>query len=56
MRTRRPGQTTVEYMLTVSVVVIAIMAVIYTLTGVIYTESRTLGRSLSTSLTSDGVQ
>ncbi|MFH1463976.1 MAG: hypothetical protein ABIO70_06305 [Pseudomonadota bacterium] len=56
MRTRRSGQTTVEYMLTVSVIVIAIMAVVYTLTGVIYTESRSLGRSLSTSLTTDGVQ
>jgi hydrogenase/urease accessory protein HupE len=56
MNRRRRAQTTVEYMLTVSVITIAIMAVVYTLMSVVYEETGSLGRSLGTSLTTDGVQ
>ncbi len=52
----RRGQTTVEYMMTISVVTIAIIAVLWVLTGVVYDETNSLGSSLTTSLTTDGVQ
>jgi len=54
-RTRR-AQTTVEYMLTIAVITIAIMAVMYTLTSVVFDETNSLAGSLGTSLTTDGVQ
>jgi len=56
MRRSRSGQTTLEYMLTISVIVIAIMAVMYVFTRVIYDETNTLGDGLKTSLTTDGIQ
>lgn len=56
MRSSRKAQTTVEYMMTISVITIAIMAVVWTLISVVYEETGTLGSSLSTSLTTDGVQ
>ncbi len=56
MRNARRAQTTVEYMLTISVITIAIMAVVFTLMSVVYEETGTLGNSLATSLTTDGVQ
>jgi hypothetical protein len=56
MRTRRPGQTTIEYMLTISVIVIAVMAVMYTFTKVVYDETNSLGDGLKTSLTTDPIQ
>jgi Flp pilus assembly pilin Flp len=56
MRSPRRGQTTVEYMMTISVITIAIMAVVYTFMTVIYDETGALGTSLATSLTTDGIQ
>lgn len=56
MRRSRRAQTTIEYMLTISVITIAIMAVVYTLMSVVYDETASLGSSLGTSLTTDGVQ
>jgi hypothetical protein len=56
MRTTRRAQTTVEYMLTISVITIAVMAVVYTLMSVVYSETGNLGQSMATSLTTDGIQ
>ncbi len=56
MRFTRRAQSTIEYMLTISVITIAIMAVIYGLMSVVYSETGSLGSSLTTSLTTDGVQ
>jgi len=56
MRNARSAQTTVEYMMTISVITIAIMAVVFTLMSVVYEETGSLGTSLGTSLTTDGVQ
>ena len=56
MRSLRKAQTTVEYMMTISVITIAIMAVIFGLMSVVYSETGSLGSSLSSSLTTDGVQ
>ncbi len=56
MRSARSAQTTVEYMMTISVITIAIMAVVFTLMSVVYEETGNLGQSLGTSLTTDGVQ
>ena len=56
MRRSRRAQTTVEYMMTISAITIAIMAVVYTLMSVVYDETNTLGSSLTTSLTTDGIQ
>lgn len=56
MRSPRRAQTTVEYMMTISVITIAIMAVVYGLTKVVHQETKGLGRSMTTSLTTDGVQ
>ncbi len=52
----RKGQTTVEYMLTISVVSIAIVVVMYAMYGMIRQQTTSLGGSLATSLTTDGVQ
>jgi hypothetical protein len=43
-------------MMTISVLTIAIMAVIYTLMSVVYSETGALGNSMKTSLTTDGIQ
>ena len=56
MRFPRRAQTTIEYMMTISVITLAIMAVVYGLMSVVYKETGTLGRGLKTSLTTDGVQ
>ncbi len=52
----RKAQTTVEYMMTISVIVIAVIAVMRLMLDVVYDETGQLGSSLTTSLTTDGVQ
>jgi hypothetical protein len=52
----RRGQSTVEYLLTISVLSVAIAAVVLSLSATIEGSVLSLGRSLATSLTSGGVQ
>ncbi len=52
----RRGQSTVEYMLTISVISIAIAAVILALGSAMQASAKSLGASMATSLTTDGVQ
>jgi Flp pilus assembly pilin Flp len=52
----RAGQTTTEYMMTISVITIAIIAVIRLLLGTLYYETDRLANSMATSLTTDGIQ
>ena len=52
----RNGQTTLEYMIVISVISIAVMAVLYTLLDPVYDATGQTAQSLSTSLASDGVQ
>lgn len=52
----RRGQSTVEYLLTISVLSVAIAAVVLSLCGTIEGSVLSLGSSLATSLTSGGVQ
>ncbi len=50
------GQSTVEYLLTISALSIAIAAVVLSLCGTLEGSSLALGRSLAVSLTTGGVQ
>ena len=50
------GQSTVEYMITIAVISIAVAAVVLTLSKTLQSSSVSLGGSLSTSLTTGGVQ
>ena len=50
------GQTTLEYMITISVISIAVMALVYTLLTPVYDGTGQVAQSLSTSLATDGVQ
>jgi Flp pilus assembly pilin Flp len=52
----RRGQSTVEYLLTISVISIAIVALLYALMSTMSGAGSSLGSSLATSLTSDPVQ
>lgn len=52
----RRGQSTVEYLLTISVLSIAIAGVVLSLCGTIEASTLSLGGSLATSLTTGGVQ
>jgi Flp pilus assembly pilin Flp len=52
----RRGQSTVEYLLTLSVLSIAVAAVVLTLGGTIRSSTLSLGSSLADSLTRGGVQ
>jgi len=52
----RRAQTTVEYMLIISVVVLAIYFVMYVTLAPFPTEVKKLGDGLTTSLTKDGIQ
>lgn len=52
----RRAQTTVEYLLTISVITIAIMSVVYGMTSTMYDGTNVLANQLATNLTSDSVQ
>lgn len=52
----RRAQSTVEYMITISVITIAIIAVMRAMTYTIYEGTEQVAGSLETSLTEDGVQ
>lgn len=52
----RRGQSTLEYMLTISMISIAIVAVVWSLCGTIQASTISLGASMVTSLTEGGVQ
>lgn len=52
----RRGQSTIEYMLTISTISIAIVAIVWSLCGTLQTSTESLGASLVTSLTTGGVQ
>ena len=52
----RRGQTTLEYMVTISVISIAVIALLYTLLSPISTGTGQVAESLSTSLATDGIQ
>jgi type II secretory pathway pseudopilin PulG len=52
----RLGQTTLEYIIVISVISIAVVAVLYTLLDPIYDATGRTAESLATSLASDGVQ
>ncbi|MBM4366220.1 MAG: hypothetical protein FJ102_08380 [Deltaproteobacteria bacterium] len=52
----RRGQSTVEYMLTIAVISIAVAAVVIALGSAMQSSATSLGGSMATSLTTDGVQ
>jgi uncharacterized protein (UPF0333 family) len=52
----RRAQSSTEYMMTIAVIVIAIVAVLYVLVGTIYRQTGQVAEGLATSLVSDGVQ
>jgi hypothetical protein len=52
----RRAQSTVEYLLTISVLSIAVVAVVLALGGTIRASTLSLGGSLAESLTTGGVQ
>jgi uncharacterized protein (UPF0333 family) len=56
MRRSRSGQSTVEYLMTISVIVIAIAAAMAGFYTVVTDETAATGSSMATSLTSGGVQ
>lgn len=51
----RRGQSTIEYMLTISTISIAIVAIVWSLCGTLQVGTQSLGASLNTSLTEGGV-
>lgn len=53
---RRRGQTTTEYMVIMSVVSIAIAAVLIVFESTLKTNTESLSQDLTNSLTQDGVQ
>ncbi len=55
-RPMRRGQSTVEYMLTIAVISIAVAAVVIALGTAMQSSAKSLGSSMATSLTTDGVQ
>ncbi len=52
----RRGQSTTEYLLTISAISIALAAVVIALSGTIESSTLSLGSSLADSLTTGGVQ
>jgi uncharacterized protein (UPF0333 family) len=52
----RSGQSTVEYLMTIAVVVIAIAAAMGAFYTVVTNETASTGHSMATSLTTGGVQ
>lgn len=52
----RRGQSTTEYMMTISFICIAIAAVMYVFYGVVADETEATGRSMAESLTTGGAQ
>ena len=52
----RRGQSTVEYLMTISVIVIAIAAAMMALYTMVTNETRGTGASMAESLTTGGVQ
>ena len=52
----RRAQSTVEYMLAIAVISIAVVAAMQILLGTMTRETSSLGASMATSLTTDGVQ
>ncbi|MFN7145503.1 MAG: hypothetical protein ACK4YP_17140 [Myxococcota bacterium] len=55
-RTRRRGQSTVEYMMTIAFIVIAIAAAMLGVYDTIAGETESTGRSMAESLTKGGTQ